>query len=466
MAGTVRHQRLESRTARSGLKRGRQAHWQALIEGRVHLGYQRRKGEPAGRWLLRRYIGHGRYSVQALGRADDGADADGVTVLSYEQAQTKAKTMVALPTTEQGPLTVRQAWQRYVAAKRNEGRSTVDLVSRGNCHILPSLGDLYVERLTVDQLRLWLATLARTPVQMRSSRGRPNYKAAPVNDEQLRARKVSANRVLTMLKAALNFAYDDKLIDNRDAWGRRLKPFDNVAAARIRFLAVDEARRLINACDPEFRPLVQAALETGCRYSELTRLTVADFHIAQQRNGRKELIEVGTIAVRQSKTGKPRYVTLTPHGADFFRRHCLGRGGHELVFSHDGGRPWNRSEQGRPMQEACERARITPRVGFHGLRHTWASLAVMNGVPLLVVAKNLGHRDTRMVEHHYGHLAPSFIVDAIHAGAPVYGVNTDSTVVPLHQKAKAACAGSQCRTCRPRLPRRPLSAWWPVGWLP
>ena len=42
----------------------------------------------------------------------------------------------------------------------------------------------------------------------------------------------------------------------------------------------------------------------------------------------------------------------------------------------------------------------------------------MNGVPLMVVAKNLGHADTRMVEKHYGHLAPSFIIDAIHAGAP------------------------------------------------
>jgi hypothetical protein len=36
----------------------------------------------------------------------------------------------------------------------------------------------------------------------------------------------------------------------------------------------------------------------------------------------------------------------------------------------------------------------------------------MNSMPLLVVAKNLGHRDTRMVERHYGHLAPSFVADA------------------------------------------------------
>jgi hypothetical protein len=42
----------------------------------------------------------------------------------------------------------------------------------------------------------------------------------------------------------------------------------------------------------------------------------------------------------------------------------------------------------------------------------------VNGVPLLVIAKNLGHSDTRMVEKHYGHLAPSYIADAIRAGAP------------------------------------------------
>ena len=46
----------------------------------------------------------------------------------------------------------------------------------------------------------------------------------------------------------------------------------------------------------------------------------------------------------------------------------------------------------------------------------------MNGAPLLVIAKNLGHSDTKMVERHYGHLAPSYIADAIRAAAPKFGV--------------------------------------------
>lgn len=89
------------------------------------------------------------------------------------------------------------------------------------------------------------------------------------------------------------------------------------------------------------------------------------------------------------------------------------------------------------MAEAVARAKITPAITFHGLRHTWASLTVMAGVPLMVVAKNLGHVDTRMVEKHYGHLAPSFIADAIRAGAPRFAIASDMAVVPLHKPTQS-----------------------------
>jgi hypothetical protein len=53
----------------------------------------------------------------------------------------------------------------------------------------------------------------------------------------------------------------------------------------------------------------------------------------------------------------------------------------------------------------------------------------LNGMPLMVVARNLGHVDTRTVEKHYGHLAPSFIVEAIRISAPRYGIANDGSVV-------------------------------------
>ena len=45
----------------------------------------------------------------------------------------------------------------------------------------------------------------------------------------------------------------------------------------------------------------------------------------------------------------------------------------------------------------------------------------MGGMPLMVVAKNLGHADTRMVERHYGHLAPSYVAEAVRKHAPKFG---------------------------------------------
>ena len=73
------------------------------------------------------------------------------------------------------------------------------------------------------------------------------------------------------------------------------------------------------------------------------------------------------------------------------------------------------------MSEACHRAKTGPPASFHTLRHTWASLAVMAGMPLMVVAQNLGHADTRMVEKHYGHMSRSHVVDAVRKFAPTFG---------------------------------------------
>ena len=195
MAGTVRHARLESSAARKRLKSGRQPHWQALIEGKIHLGWQRWKGEPVGRWVLRRYIGNGKYRVTALGLADDAAAADGMQILSFEQAAAKARAMVATPngggTNER--LTVRQAMDRYVEFKHHKGQPVEDTISRSTVHILPSLGDLVVAELTAEQLRRWLSTMAAAPAQSRPRGGKPRFRAAPATAEEARARRATAS---------------------------------------------------------------------------------------------------------------------------------------------------------------------------------------------------------------------------------------------------------------------------------
>jgi integrase len=219
------------------------------------------------------------------------------------------------------------------------------------------------------------------------------------------------------LRAALNQAFQTDKIDSDKAW-RKVKPYKGVEIAGVRYLSLAECARLINASDPVFRPLVQAALLTGGRYAQLIALTVDDFNP-----------DAATVTMRTRKgdgSVKAYHVHLTAEAVEFFRPACVRRGStKDLIFTRADGGPWLNAHQVRPIAEASRRAKIDPAAHFHLLRHTWASHAVMNGVPLLVVAGNLGHTDTRMVEKHYGHLAPSYRADEIRKGAPTFGIKTD-----------------------------------------
>ena len=55
----------------------------------------------------------------------------------------------------------------------------------------------------------------------------------------------------------------------------------------------------------------------------------------------------------------------------------------------------------------------------------------MAGAPLMVVAQVLGHADTRMVEKHYGHLAPSYVRDVVRATA--LGIGAGDVLAPVRR---------------------------------
>jgi integrase len=136
-----------------------------------------------------------------------------------------------------------------------------------------------------------------------------------------------------------------------------------------------------------------------------------------------------------------RHVTLTDEAPELIERLVAGRSMDDVLFKRDDGRAWKRSEQLRPMREACERAGITPAVGFHVLRHTHASILAMRAVPMAVVARQLGHSDTRMTERHYAHLAPNYVADTIRASFPRL-VREERVVVQINPRRRGASASA------------------------
>ena len=112
MARTVRDANLETRTARTRLKVAGKPYYRSIDPG-LHLGY--RKGHAGGKWVMRWYVGDQNYKIETIGTADDSADADGIAVLDFRQAQALIRekyvelTRVAkgLPAKD-GPYTVRR----------------------------------------------------------------------------------------------------------------------------------------------------------------------------------------------------------------------------------------------------------------------------------------------------------------------------------------------------------------------
>jgi integrase len=431
-ARTVRNPKLDTRSARAKLKPRREPYWCSIAPGRS-IGY-RRLGPEGGTWITKlRVAGSGRWT-HALGPADDALEV-GCDVLTFAQAQERAREWFAQQERKAiepeegaegsepaGPFSVENAIHNYLAWLKAHRKPTTAREFRymAEAHILPALGKIEVTKLSTGRLRTWHEELAAAPARLRTKRGKDQrYRELADDPEATRARKATANRVLTVLKAALNKAVEDRKIASDDAW-RLVRPFRGVDAARVRYLQTDECRRLLNACPEDFRSIVRGALLTGSRYGELGRAEVGDF----SRDAR-------ALQVREAKSGKARWVPLDDEAVNFLGAITAGRpAGDSLCARSDGGR-WGKSHQRRPLLEACKAARIEPAIGFHILRHTWASHRVMAGMPLLAVAQVLGHADTRMVEKHYGHLAPSWIHEAVRKTALGLGPHDAGSVAQL-----------------------------------
>jgi integrase len=464
MARSKTDVKINNRSNRANLAPKPEPYWSVLEAGRA-VGY-RKSANGAGTWIVRVYDPAQKPTKRyhSLGSADDLAEPDGEKVLNWAQAQTKAREwaevcdleaaqIAAGETVHRGPYTVANAIDDYLEDGRRRGMKSIPRTEcAARVHIIPELGDVDVAKLTRGRIEKWLQALANSPRRVRtpmaqSRDGEPLKKrhrsnkelaeaekkpapAPPATDEEKRARKDSANRVLTILKAALNHALDRRRVRGGEAW-REVKPYRGTTSARIRFLTLPEQVRIVNACPADFRSLVQGALFTGARYGELAKIQVRDFNP-----------EAGTVFVAESKSGKPRHIILTQEGQDWFSSITAGKSPDELVFTRSAvkrrGRSgkmekpdaWAGNDQAHLMRAACKAAGLE-RLSFHELRHTAASTWLNAGLDLLLVARQLGHADTRMVEQHYGHLCPDAAAKRFRELAPTLGIAGPAKVAAL-----------------------------------
>ena len=233
--------------------------------------------------------------------------------------------------------------------------------------LLPAFGTTPIDRITRAQVLDWFDAYSRS---------------APGG----------ANRTLQLLRQILNFAIACGHLSNNPA--RAIAP--NRRTPLTRFLSRDEVQKLHRALDRHAERSVSARqqadiirllLLTGCRKNEILALRWSEVH-------------PDSLALVDSKTG-PRKVTLNAKAQRILARQPRRESPFVFPSPHNIARP---RTTGLTLWSTVRREAGIKDVRLHTLRHTVASHAVMNGVPVPVVSRLLGHTNAQMTLR-YAHLA-------------------------------------------------------------
>lgn len=250
-------------------------------------------------------------------------------------------------------------------------------------HVVPAFGAIPLTRLTTGHIQDFVSGLQARGLSPKSIN---NY-LVPLK---------------LMLKHAVRWGY---LASN---------PADGVERARVtpkemQALTPEQVRALLAVVAPEDSLFFTTAVMTGLRRGELLGLQWrdVDFDARQLRVARS--VWRGEFISPKSKRSTRR-VDLTPSLLEAFAgARPLGRiedTGTSLIFPGPNGRPLDPDNLvKRRFLPALERAGV-PRIRFHDLRHTYASLLIAAGEHPKYVQAQLGHASIQTTLDRYGHLLP------------------------------------------------------------
>ena len=213
------------------------------------------------------------------------------------------------------------------------------------------------------------------------------------------------NRYHAALSKVLNVAVNKwHLLESNPARRIQRNPEKN---ERNRWLQPDEVARLIDSCGKSrwegLTLLVQLALCTGARRSELTNLRWGDLRIEES---------VAYAQLQSTKNREPRTLVIV---GDALRELIVWRRKRNAVTDLVFPSIRHPLKPFRNLDEYWKRALTDAGIQdfrFHDLRHTAASYLTQAGVPAITVAAILGHKTLQMTKR-YSHLAIEHQRDAV-----------------------------------------------------
>lgn len=347
------------------------------------------------------------------------ASPDGERVLDYQQARAKALNwfespeFTAIRTDAQeycrtsdlimypvgDKYTVGHAMQDFCELKRqiSTEKAWRATTSRTNTYIIPLLGGVVCEDLTLQQCRSLLLHIESSVVCRSGGTSLIIVDPEQMDPETRRRRRITANNAYTEFRSAMNLAYAEGKISNNQSW-RRVRIFRTVYRARPDILTWEQAKRLVEIATPEFKPLILATLYSGCRITELFRLRVGDVDRTR-----------AAIYIQPGKNFRGRTIALPDEGWQFFKALAEGYSPKTPLIRRRQNWPWNHSYTSKHFKVFMQQLGVPQTFVFHSLRHTYASLLLRSNTPPIVVARQLGHLNAETTLQTYAHVTDDFI---------------------------------------------------------
>jgi integrase len=209
---------------------------------------------------------------------------------------------------------------------------------------------------------------------------------------------------LTLLNRCLATAYEWLALSGSPPKIR----WPKCAPPDMNFLSFDECELLLSAAEGLDYEMILTALRTGMRQGELKGLQWSSINWENRSIAVRHSLDSYTKALLSPKSNRIRHI---PMDADvyevlFWRKKETG-----YVFSDREGRPFLHNRLNVRLRKVCAKAGLR-KIGWHTLRHTFASHLAMRGVPLTAVKELLGHSSITTTMR-YSHLAPSTLRSAI-----------------------------------------------------
>jgi integrase len=249
-------------------------------------------------------------------------------------------------------------------------------------HLNPLLGHLRINRIAFEVIE--------------------NYKAQKLQDGMS---VPTLNKTLTTLGAIMQYAVRARFVDHnivRDVD----RPRRNADKPEITVLKPEQIRVLLDATPSQkYQVLFMTAALTGLRQGELLGLKWGDIDWENNQTRVRRTYNYGRFQEPKSNTSR-RKIDLAPalvHELKKWRLACP-KSKFDLVFPNEKGNPMNHSNLHNRYFVPALKAAGLPRIRFHDLRHTYASLLIEQGENAKYIQAQLGHSSPMFTLAVYGHL--------------------------------------------------------------